>query len=126
VAGAGAARTIVLGDFNAYTPDQAEASGASPTWPPHLPDDHRQAIMGGVLGPLLEDGYHDALREAPGGPVGGGSLRGGSERPRVDHVLLSSDLAGSIESAEIVRTGAPVDEASDHYPVVVRLRLGDA
>lgn len=124
VAGFGRRNTVILGDFNAYAPDQARAWDGATTWAPHLPDDHREAVMGAVIASLLRDGYHDALAEAPGGPVLGGTLRD-TERPRVDHVLLSEDLVGSVEEATIVRTGAPVDKASDHYPVVVRLRLDD-
>jgi endonuclease/exonuclease/phosphatase family metal-dependent hydrolase len=122
VAGDGARLTVVLGDFNAYVPQQAEAFSDTATWPLHLPQDHRDAVMGGVLRSLLDAGYHDALSEAPGGPVCGGTLRG-SDRPRVDHVLVSADLTPCLTAAEIVRTGAPVEEASDHFPVVVRLRV---
>ncbi len=123
VAGDGA-RTVLLGDFNAYAPEQAKAWDGSASWAPHMPDDHREAVLGGVLASLFEAGYRDALKEAPGGPVTGGTLRG-ADRPRVDHVLLSHDLAACVEHAEIVRSGAPVEEASDHYPVVVRLRIGE-
>jgi len=46
-----------------------------------------------------------------------------SELTSIDHVLLSPTLNDNIESTEFVHDSNP-DHATDHYPIVVRLRTG--
>jgi endonuclease/exonuclease/phosphatase family metal-dependent hydrolase len=45
---------------------------------------------------------------------------------RIDYIFASPDLAASLESCEVLTDGpgSPVSLASDHRPVLARLRLG--
>ncbi|MCU0350979.1 MAG: hypothetical protein MUF43_09160, partial [Flavobacterium sp.] len=40
----------------------------------------------------------------------------------IDHILMSPELAGRIEKVEILHNFNPI-EVSDHFPIVVKLRL---
>ena len=103
---------ILLGDFNAWLPGQAEAWGKVESWAPHLPDDHRAAVQGKVLGLFLNAGYKDALDTGPGRRPG--SLRN-VDGPGVDHILVTPNLLPWVTGSKMLRSEA-ASLASDHYP----------
>ncbi|MCC5954018.1 MAG: endonuclease/exonuclease/phosphatase family protein [Acidimicrobiia bacterium] len=98
LADSGVRSWIIMGDFNT-TPDDA------------------------ALTPLWEAGLIDVLADLPASGSGAGTMHGfrGHDRGRrIDHVVVSADWV--VQSARVVRERSGGRLASDHWPVMARLR----
>ena len=113
---------VLAGDYN-VVPTEADI------WPGH----HEQANA--LLQPqsraafrrLLEQGWTDALRRLqPEGPLWTfwGYLRNrwaNDKGMRLDHFLLSPDIAARLVSSEVSRSARGAEGASDHAPVWIEI-----
>ena len=129
---------VVLGDFNAHHPlDCAHLDGQAPLLARRAKG---QNLIGertfdyGVLARFAAAGVVDAAYHALGEPAArsgtfptrlleharDAALQAGFLE-RIDFVLLSSQALARLQRVDLPR-GAPLDEVSDHYPVVVDLQ----
>jgi endonuclease/exonuclease/phosphatase family metal-dependent hydrolase len=112
---------LALGDFNALSPAESEVPAG---WGADMPEDHRAAVLGGVVSRLLKVGIVDTWRQINDpAAVPAGTLRGGRSA-RVDYIWADPDSARSVADSTIIRT-AKAEQASDHYPVVTTFRFPD-
>jgi exonuclease III len=116
---------IVLGDFNDYDPDVLDHINSTPI----------SAVLRSVRSMDAEDGQDDLVNAAASvsqvdrftawwDQNDNDQVDAPQELTSIDHVLLSADLAGKIEAVQIDHAQNPPD-VSDHYPVIVRLRMAD-
>jgi endonuclease/exonuclease/phosphatase family metal-dependent hydrolase len=112
---------LALGDFNALTPGEIEVP---PGWGADQPDDHREAVLHGVVDRLLKVGIVDTWRQVNDPTiVPTGSLRNGTSA-RVDYIWADPNSALYVAESTIIRT-AEAAQASDHYPVITVFRFPD-
>jgi len=110
-----------LGDFNALTPAESEAARG---WGAELPRDHREAVLGGVVGRILDAGAIDTWRQINDpAHVPANTLRGATSA-RVDYIWVNPGSARCVANSTIIRT-PDAEQASDHFPVLTTLSLPD-
>ncbi len=122
------ALTLLTGDLNSASPHDPEPEGFASLAPQHrarfLADDLIHADRS-MLAHLEAAGWIDIGHRldpaiAPTVPTAGFTATEFAGM-RCDYIIASASLAAHAKSYEVIRT--PVkDIASDHYPVVVRLR----
>jgi exodeoxyribonuclease-3 len=114
---------VLAGDYN-VVPTEADI------WPGHHEQDNAllQPESRAAFQQLLDQGWTDALRTLqPDGPLWTfwGYLRHRWPKDkgmRLDHLLLSPDLAPSLALAGVSKAVRGVDGASDHAPTWIELR----
>ena len=112
----------ILGDFNVCPTDADLAPGALPPTDALLRPECRAAFRA-----LLHLGLTDALRalhpeDAPYTYWDYGPAFEANRGLRIDHALLSPELAERLVSAEVDVAARAEEQPSDHAPVVVTLR----
>ncbi len=131
---------VVLGDFNAHSPDDAAWLGRDARLMDKMRasdenNDHVQNLDNGqidyslievFLGTGLVDSAKGQVPDTQAArtsfPTGifGDKKTSVVTGQRIDYILLSPDLAKRLEETEIIKQGA-VNLISDHYPVVAKL-----
>ena len=114
---------VLAGDYN-VVPTEADI------WPGHHEQDNAllQPESRAAYRRLLDQGWTDALRTLqPEGPLWTfwGYLRHrwpNDKGMRLDHLLLSPDLAGRLSAAGVSRAARGEDGASDHAPTWIELQ----
>lgn len=114
---------VLAGDYN-VVPTEADV------WPGHHEQDNAllQPETRAAFQRLLDQGWTDALRtQHPEGPLWTfwGYLRHrwpNDKGMRLDHLLLSPDLAALLASAGVSKAVRGVEGASDHAPTWIELR----
>ena len=106
---------VVWGDFNDYDGDLNDHDGSRP-----ITD-----VLANLRAMDPQDPSDDLVNVAERLPKNERytvqfGRRNNPRRTAIDHILLSPDLADQIKSVEIPR-GKAWRQASDHYPIVVRL-----
>jgi exodeoxyribonuclease-3 len=118
---------VLAGDYN-VVPTEADI------WPGHHEQNNAllQPESRAAYGRLLDQGWTDALRALqPEGPLWTfwGYLRHrwpNDKGMRLDHLLLSPDLAGRLVDAGVSRAARGEEAASDHAPTWIELARGPA
>jgi exodeoxyribonuclease-3 len=120
----GRKRTILLGDFNGLAPDVYDPSTIA-----RLPEQYRDGptIRTDMARLLKDSGFHDAAVIADGdrGPTYPTQALpdvDGCPDIRIDFVMVSSDLVGTVRSCTVLRSEL-AERASDHRPVIATLDL---
>jgi len=116
---------IVLGDFNDYDADVPDHINSQPISavlrivkqmdPQHGTDDLVNAASLLPTGSRYTSFYDKNQNDLVDHP---------EEHTSIDHILISPSLAPMVHSVDIPHAHNPT-EVSDHYPVVLRLKLGD-
>ena len=114
---------VLAGDYN-VVPTEADI------WPGHHEQDNAllQPESRAAYRRLLDQGWTDALRTLqPEGPLWTfwGYLRHrwpNDKGMRLDHLLLSPDMAGRLSAAGVSRAARGEDGASDHAPTWIELQ----
>jgi exodeoxyribonuclease-3 len=112
----------ILGDFNVCPTDADLAPGALPPTDALVRPEARAAFRA-----LLHLGFTDALRalhpeDAPYTYWDYGPAFETNRGLRIDHVLLSPELAERLVAAEVDVAARAEEQPSDHAPVIVTLR----
>jgi len=113
---------VLAGDYN-VVPTEADI------WPGHHEQDNAllQPQSRAAFQTVLDQGWTDALRRLqPEGPLWTfwGYLRNrwpNDKGMRLDHFLLSPDLAGRLKGFEVSRPARGAEGASDHAPVWIEI-----
>ena len=113
---------VLAGDYN-VVPTEADI------WPGHHEQDNAllQPQSRAAFQRLLDQGWTDALRRLqPDGPLWTfwGYLRNrwpNDKGMRLDHILLSADLADRLAAFTVGRAARGADGASDHAPVWIEI-----
>jgi hypothetical protein len=116
---------VVLGDFNDFDghPDSLDHRGSMPI----------TTVLSSIRAMDAADPADDLVNAASAAPKANrytsfhdanqnGEVNPPDEFTSIDHVLLAPSLAGKIEFADFPHDYNPV-EVSDHFPVLVRLRM---
>jgi endonuclease/exonuclease/phosphatase family metal-dependent hydrolase len=107
-------RYCALGDFNAWAPGEGDQS---PEWHADLPEEHRAALRGGVIGQIQALALDDTWRHCHPAPQPSLATLRGNALSRVDYIWASADLAALVTESSILRSPR-AEIASDHYPVL--------
>ena len=112
-------RFCALGDFNAWAPGEGELSADRLA---NLPEDHRAAVRGGVIGALLALDLTDTWKQCHPAPEPIAPTLRDSATSRVDYILASRALATSVRTSDVIRSSFTAT-ASDHYPLLTTFTL---
>ena len=110
---------VVMGDFNAREPGARVFGPAR-----EVPEDHRAAVNGEVVGAITATGLVDSLRLLHPERKEGESTLIKAEGSRVDYIFVNDLLVPHVSKSYIVDNDA-VLVASDHRPVVTELSWGE-